>query len=96
MLEEPENFFPGYPLLTMEFFKILHRLLTVDTCPIDFIMRFEEALNEVKSKPEEFGHVGIFISTMRMAIGRITEQLFDKDFSVAVESLMQDVRDTQH
>ena len=95
MLEEPENFFPGYPPLAMAFFQILHRLLATETCPIDFIMRFEEALHEVKSKPKVFGHVGIFISTMRMAIGQIAEQLFDKDFSAAIETCVQNIREEQ-
>ena len=91
-LAEPQNFFEGYPNLTFEFFKILLERMPDTTMPIDFFMRFEESLEDVKAEPKRFGHVGIFISTMRLNADKIATILFNQAFGEAVQEVYNDAK----
>ena len=91
-LEEPQNFFVGYPNLTFEFFKILLARMPDTTIPIDFVMRFEESLEDVRVDPKRFGHVGVFIWTMRLNAVEIATILFDQAFGEAVQEVYNDAK----
>lgn len=86
-LAEPQNFFTGYPDLTFEFFKILLDRMPDHTTPIDFLMRFEESLEDVKAQPQRFGHAGIFVWAMRLNTVKIATELFGTEFGDVIEEI---------
>lgn len=87
-LAEPQNFFAGYPDLTFEFFRILLDRMPDQTTPIDFLMRFEESLEDVRAQPHRFGHAGVFVWAMRLNTAKIAIELFDQQFGDAVEEIL--------
>lgn len=86
-LIKPHNVFDGYPPLAFDFFQILAQKLPDTTIPLDFAIRYEEALNDVLHEPEKFGHARIFAAGMRMNVRAVAEKLFDKKFAAEVERI---------
>lgn len=86
-LAEPQNFFKDYPKLVFDFFKILLERMPETTMPIDFMMRYEISLDDLKYQPNQFGNVGIFIMTMRPLMKNIATELFDEAFGNAVQEV---------
>ncbi len=87
--------FDGYPKLTFDLFQILLDRMPDQTTPIDFLMRFEESLDDVAAQPHRFGNASVFVWAMRLNAARIAATLFDRAFGDAVQDIYDRTREEE-